>query len=328
MPRQLQLRAAARLAVLAVGFITPALGAETTVPHVAVTAFADLSSFDAVRRGIETDLAGHGLKPGTGVMLTFDSAKGSPKEANTIAARIVAEAPQVIVAISTPSAQAMARATAKIPVIFAAVSDPLAAGLVASLRTPGGNLTGVSDLSPLSLELDLIRRILPEARTLGVVYTPAEANARRLVQLLKKSANRRGFSLMEAKLVTGADPKASLEALASKADALYVPTDAGAATAFANIRAAADAWRKPIFAADPALADDGALAAVGFDYERLGQHVGAMVRRVLKGESPSDIPVEELAIVELVLNEKAAAALGIAFPDEVRAEADRLVAAP
>jgi putative tryptophan/tyrosine transport system substrate-binding protein len=328
MRRLLQWRAAALLAVLALGVVTLAFGAESNVPHVAVTAFADLLSFDAVRRGLEADLAGHGLQPGTGVILTFESAKGSPKEANAIATRIVADAPRVIVAISTPSAQALAQATTKIPVIFAAVSDPLAAGLVASLRAPGGNLTGVSDLSPLSLQLDLVRRILPNARTLGVVYTPAEANARRLLQLLKKSAKRRGFSLMEAKLVAGEDPKASLEALASKADALYVPTDAGAATAFANIRAAADAWRKPIFAADPALADDGALAAVGFDYERLGHHVGAMVRRVLKGESPSDIPVEELAIVEVVLNENAAAALGIALPDDVRAEADRLVAAP
>ena len=305
-----------------------ASGAEGTLPHIAVTAFADLSAFQAVRRGLEADLTSHGLKPGAGVVLTFDSAKGSPAEARAIAHRLAQAAPQVIVAISTPSAQAVAEATSTIPVVFAAVSDPVAAGLVAGLRAPGGNLTGVSDLSPVSLQLDLVRRILPDARTLGVVYTPAEANARSLVALLGKAAKRRGFSLIEAKLMEGTDPRASLAALAGAADALYVPTDSGAVTAFSQIRAAAEVAKKPVFAADPSLAEQGALAAIGFDYETLGMHTGGFVRRVLKGESPARIPVEELAIVELVLNEGAAKALGIAFSEEVRAEADRIVPAP
>jgi putative ABC transport system substrate-binding protein len=326
MPRRW--RAAAVCITLALTLAARAFGAEGTQPLIAVTAFADLSAFEAVRRGLEADLTSHGLKPGTGVVVTYDSAKGSATEARAIAHRLAQAAPQVIVAISTPSAQAVAEVTSKIPVVFAAVSDPVAAGLVASLRAPGGNLTGVSDLSPVSLQLDLVRRILPNAKTLGVVYTPAEANARSLIALLGKAVKRRGFSLLEARLVEGKDPQASLAALAGAADALYVPTDSGAVAAFAQISAAAKAARKPVFAADPSLAPEGALAAIGFDYETLGKHAGRIVRRVLKGESPARIPVEELAIVELVLNERAAKALGITFPEEVRAEADRIVPAP
>lgn len=321
-------RRAAVCVILALTLAARASAAERALPHVAVTAFADLSAFEAVRRGLEADLASHNLKPGAGVVLTFESAKGSPAEAQAIAHRLTQAAPQVIVAISTPSAQAVAKATSKIPVVFAAVSDPVAAGLVTNLRAPGANLTGVSDLSPVSLELDLVRRTLPNARTLGVVYTPAEANARSLVALLDKAAKRRGFSLIEAKLVEGGDPRASLAALASAADALYVPTDSGAVTAFSQIRAAAERAKKPVFAADPSLAAEGALAAIGFDYETLGRHAGRIVRRVLKGEKPARIPVEELAIVELVLNETAAKALGIVFPEELRAEADRIIPAP
>jgi putative ABC transport system substrate-binding protein len=326
MPRRW--RVAAVCAALGFGLTARAFGAEATLPHIAVTAFAELSAFQAVRRGLEADFTSHGLKPGAGIVLTFDSAKGSPAEARAIAQRLAQSAPKVIVAISTPSAQAAAEATSTIPIVFAAVSDPVAAGLVASLRAPGGNLTGVSDLSPVSLELDLVRRILPGAKTLGVVYTPAEANARSLIAILRKAAKRRGFSLIEARLVAGTDPQASLTSLAGAADALYVPTDSGAVAAFSQIRAAAVASKKPVFAADLSLAEEGALAAIGFDYETLGMHAGRIVRRVLKGESPSRIPVEELAIVELVLNEAVAKALGIAFSEELRAEADRILPAP
>jgi putative ABC transport system substrate-binding protein len=306
----------------------PAFSAENAVPHIAVTAFDDLSPFQAVRRGLEADLARHGLKPGAGVVLTYDSAKGSIEETHAIARKLAGEAPRVIVAISTPSAQAAAKAASSIPIVFAAVSDPLAAGLVASLRAPGGNITGVSDLSPISLEVDLVRRVLPDAKTLGVVYTPAEDNAQRLVEILGAAARRRDLELVEARLMAGRDPRSALDAVARAADAIYVPTDSGAVAAFAKIREAAASAKKPIFAADLGLVQDGALAALGFDYEALGEQAGGLVRRVLKGERPARIPVVELAVVELALNEATARALGIVFSEEVRAEADRIWPAP
>src|ERR687897_924943 len=158
------------VAALALGAATapgwPAAAQE--VKTVAVTAIVEHPALDAARNGIRDELAAAGYEEGHNLDLLFESAQGSPAVAARIARKFVGDAPDVIVPISTPSAQAVVGATKEIPVVFTAVTDPVGAKLVSSLEAPGGNVTGMSDLSPIGLHLALIKEIMPEARRLGV----------------------------------------------------------------------------------------------------------------------------------------------------------------
>ena len=181
----------ALLAGLALG--GPVLAAEPVT--VAVTAIVEHPALDAARDGIKAALLAGGYEEGKDLTFTYQSAQGNPATAAQIARKLVGEAPAVIVPISTPSAQAVVGATKTIPVVFTAVTDPVAAKLVADLAHPGGNVTGMSDLSPIGKHLDLIKEITPKVKTLGVIYNPGEANSLALLELLRREAPARGITI-------------------------------------------------------------------------------------------------------------------------------------
>ena len=153
---------------------------------VAVTAIVEHPALDACRDGIEDELKAGGYEDGKNLKFVYESAQGNPGTAVQIAQKFVGENPTVIVPISTPSAQAVVAATSDIPVVFTAVTDPLGAKLVTNLEKPGGNVTGMSDLSPIAKHLELIKEMTPNAKKIGVPYNPGEANAVTLVELLKE----------------------------------------------------------------------------------------------------------------------------------------------
>ena len=167
----------------------------------------------------------------------------------------------MIVPISTPSAQTVVAATKDIPVVFTAVTDPVAAKLVASLEKPGGNVTGMSDLSPIGKHLDLVKEIMPAARTLGVIYNPGEANSIVLVELLRKEAPARGLAVKEAAAPKSSDVLSAAQSLVGAVDAIYVPTDNTVVTALEAIVRVGTENRLPVFAGDtdsvPARGDRG-----------------------------------------------------------------------
>ena len=144
------------------------------IKSVAVTAIVEHPALDAARDGIRDGLAAAGWEEGRNLDFTYESAQGNPAIAAQIARKLIGEAPDVIVPISTPSAQAVVGATGDIPVVFTAVTDPLGAKLVSSLEAPGGNVTGMSDLSPIGLHMDLIKEIMPGAARLGVIHNGAK----------------------------------------------------------------------------------------------------------------------------------------------------------
>ena len=199
----------------------------------------------------------------------------------------------MIVPISTPSAQAVVAATKDIPVVFTAVTDPVAAKLVKSWDASGGNVTGMSDLSPIDKHLDLIKEIVPKAKTLGVIYNPGEANSVALVELLKKEAPAAGLALVEAPAARSVDVPAAAQSLVGKVDVIYVPTDNTVVTAFEGIVKVAQQAKLPVFAGDTDSVKRGAIAALGFNYYDVGRQTGKMVVRVLKGEAPGKIAVAE-----------------------------------
>lgn len=292
---------------------------------VAVTAVVEHPLLDAVRDGVKATLEEAGYKEGETLVFQYESAQGSPATAAQIAQKYIGEAPDVIVAITTPSAQAVAAATRDIPVVFGAVTDPVAAGLVASREHPGGNVTGTSDALPLADHLDLVRQIVPAVKTIGVVYNPAEANSVSTVAALRGMAPEWGIGIVDAAATKTADVRAAAQSLVGKVDAIYVPTDNTVATAVESVVGVGLEHRIPVFAAETESVARGAVAAIGFDYFQLGRETGAMVVRVLRGEKPGDMPVVNARGSDLVVNLASAAAMGVTVPPALLSQARKVM---
>lgn len=310
-------------AAFAAGLSTAAAAADEA--FVAVTAIVEHPALDACRDGIRDELAAAGFEEGKNLKFVYESAQGNPGTATQIARKFVGENPTVIVPISTPSAQAVVSATSDIPVVFTAVTDPVGAQLVTDMENPGGNVTGMSDLSPLAKHLELIREITPDAKTVGVPYNPGEANAVTLVELLKSLAPAAGFEIVEAAATKSSDVLAASQSLIGKVDVIYVPTDNTIVSALEAVIKVGIDNQVPVYAGDTDSVPRGAIAALGFNYYDVGRQTGKIVVRVLNGEKPGDIPVEGVQTTELYVNPGAAEKMGVTIPEEVIARAKEIV---
>jgi putative ABC transport system substrate-binding protein len=210
-------------------------------------------------------------------------------------------------------------------VVFTAVTDPLGAKLVTNLEKSGGNVTGMSDLSPIAKHLELIKEITPDAKRIGVTYNPGEANAVTLLNLLKENAAASGVEIVEAAAPKSSDVLAAAQSLVGKADVIYVPTDNTIVSALEAVLKVGADNRIPVYAGDTDSVKRGAIAALGFNYYDVGRQTGQIVLRVLKGEKPGDIAVAGIEITELVVNPGAAEAMGITIPAAVLAKAKEVV---
>ncbi|HRF62127.1 MAG TPA: ABC transporter substrate-binding protein [Candidatus Competibacter sp.] len=291
---------------------------------VALTQIVEHPSLDAARHGILDELAAAGYTPGQNLKIDYQNAQGNPITAAQIARKFVGDRPDVIVTITTPSAQAVVAATRELPVVFCSVSDPLGAKLVNNLAKPGGNVTGTSDLSPIAEQLDLIRELSPDVKKLGILYNPGEANSVSLVALLKTQASGKGLQVIEATAPKSGDVLSAARQLAGKAEAIYIPLDNTVVSALeAVIKVGRDA-RIPVYSADTDSVGRGTVASLGFDYYDVGHQTGQQVVRILRGEKPGDIPVERVKKLNLYINLQAAEAMGVTIPDPVRQRAINL----
>ncbi|WP_104665445.1 ABC transporter substrate-binding protein [Ensifer adhaerens] len=305
-----------------VAFTLPARADEVTV---AVTAIVEHPALDAARDGVKDALAAAGYKEGENLKFIYESAQGNPATAAQIARQFAGEGPNVIVPISTPSAQAVVSSTRDIPVVFTAVSDPLGAQLVKDMDKPGGNVTGLSDMSPVAEHVALIKEILPNAKSIGYLYNSGEANSVSLLAVLKTEAEKAGLTVVESAATKSAEVQGAARALVGRADAIYVPTDNTIISALEGAVAVAEEAKLPLFTADTDSVARGSLAALGFNYYDVGKQTGDVVVRILKGENPGDIAVKVAAGSDLVINKKAAEKMGVTLPESVVKRATRVV---
>ena len=295
------------LALTASVALLPLAQAQTApVKSVAVTAIVDHPALDAVRKGVEDELKAQGWQAGKNLKYQYQSAQGNAATAGQIVRKFIGDKADAIVAIATPSAQAAAAATSSVPIVFSAVTDPVAAKLVKDLKAPGGNVTGVSDRLPLAPQVDLMLKVVPTAKRVGIVYSPGEINSTILIKELKAVLAQRGMTLVSAAAPRTVDVQAATKSLVGKVDLIYSSTDNNVVSAYESmVRVATDA-KLPMIAADTSSIKRGAVAALGMNYYDMGRQTGKMVVRILKGEKPGSIAVEEGRTTMLELNAKAA----------------------
>ncbi len=280
--------------------------------RIGISQFITHQSLDATREGFVDELAKQGYVEGENIEIDLQNAQGEQRNLKTISQQL-AESSDVVLAIATPSAQSLANTTQTTPVIFSAVTDPVSAKLVESREHPGGNVTGTSDQSSdaISTQINLIKKVLPKAKTIGILYTQSEPNSVVQKDEAKRFLEEKGFTVVEKTILDSNNVKAAAESLMAEVDMVFVPTDNIISSTMETVKQVSIKHKVPVFGGSTEMIAVGGLYNYGTNYEELGRQTARMLIRVLKGERPENIAVELPEKLELHTNQEMADALGI-----------------
>ena len=280
--------------------------------RIGISQFITHQSLDATREGFVDELAKQGYVEGKNIEIDLQNAQGEQRNLKTISQQL-AESSDVVLAIATPSAQSLANTTQTTPVIFSAVTDPVSAKLVESREHPGGNVTGTSDQSSdaISTQINLIKKVLPKAKTIGILYTQSEPNSVVQKDEAKRLLEEKGFTVVEKTILDSNNVKVAAESLMAEVDMVFVPTDNIISSTMETVKQVSIKHKVPVFGGSTEMVAVGGLYNYGTNYEELGRQTARMLIRVLKGEKPENIAVELPEKLELHTNQEMADALGI-----------------
>ena len=280
--------------------------------RIGITQIASHPALDSAREGFKDAFKEAGIDA------DFDekNANGETANANLIANNFVSSKEDLIFAIATNAAQPASQATNEIPVVFSAITDPQSAGILKD------NVTGVSDRMDVKQQIELLLKLNPNIKNLGVIYNSSEQNSKIQVEDLKKTAKELGLNLVEKSIVQANEIPQAADSLVREADAIYLPTDNLVASVVSLITEKAAAAKKIVFGAEAAHVKGGALITQGVSYYEIGKEAGKMAIDILKnGKKPSEIKFKTMSLNEIAVNEKTLSALGISLPEDVKSKA-------
>jgi putative tryptophan/tyrosine transport system substrate-binding protein len=287
---------------------------------IGITQIVSHPALDSAREGFKTAFDDAGIE----VEWDEQNAQGEQATASNIAGTFATGDLDLVHAIATPTSQAAAQQITDLPIVFSSVTDPEEAGLVDSWEEPGGNITGASDMNPVAEQLELLQEILPDAETVGVVYSSGETNSQVQVEMLQEAADELGLEVQEATISASSEVQQGVESL--DVDAIYVPTDNAVVSALEAVIQYGQDNDVPIIAAEADSVIRGGVATYGINYEQLGYQAGEMAIRILvDGEDPASMPVETQSDLELTVNPDAAEAMNVELPEDVLDRADVVV---
>lgn len=314
------------MSVILLFLLSPMVGAETKPFKISVSQFVEHPALDAVLKGFQDYMKEKSIR----VNYNVHNAQANMATAVQIASQIMGEEPDLILTIATPTSQACAQALKKsprmqkTPFLFTAVTDPLAAGLVTNLNRPGKNITGVSDLLPIDKHIGMVRKFFPNLKKLGVIYNAGEANSKVNANKIREEGKKLGFEVSDATVSKSSEVYQATKSLIGRVDAAFIPTDNTVVSALESAIKVCIRNKLPLFCADVDSVARGAVAAMGFDYYKHGYQTGAMAQRILEGENPANIPVETQKELQLHLNLKYAALMGVKVPEHILSAADKI----
>ena len=253
-------------------------------------------------------------KSGIDASIDQQNAQNDQSACQTIASTLVNENCDLILAIATPAAQAVAGATSDIPIVCTAITDFAASGLVEDNDAPGGNVTGTSDMNPVADQIELLHQLVPEAKTVGLLYCTAESNSKIQIDLAAEQLDELGMEGVEYTASSSNEVQQVVESMVGKVDAIYTPTDNTIASAMTVIASIANENKVPTVCGEVAHVEAGGLASISINYEELGRRAGEIAVRILsEGADPADMPIETMTADEcdLVYNQKTADTLDV-----------------
>lgn len=292
--------------------------------RIGISQFAEHGSLDNCRKGFLEGLKEEGIEEGKNLTIDYKNAAADMGTASQIAGSFVSDKADMICGIATPSAQSAYNAAMDtgIPVIFTAVTDPKAAELSDKEGNPVGEVTGTSDKLPIEEQLAMIRRVLPDAKKIGIIYTTSEANSVSAIKEYKEKAGNYGFEIVEKGITNTSEVALAAEDILTRVDCLTNLTDNTVVNSLPAILDKANAAKIPVFGSEIEQVKKGCLAAEGLDYIALGKETGKMAAQILKGEKKaSEMHFETITEASLYLNKKVAENLGITLEKALIAEA-------
>ncbi|QBO36076.1 ABC transporter substrate-binding protein [Periweissella cryptocerci] len=289
------------------------------IPTVGVLQFMTHPALDAINKGIDDSLKAHGYINGKNIHIDFQNAQGDQSNLKTMATKFDNENADISVGIATPAAQALVNTMPDKKVVFSASTNPLGAQLVTNLKHPGGNVTGVSDQAPLADQLKLIQQIMPNMKTLGVIYTSSDDSATTEGKKMITLAKAAGLKVKVYTIAQTNDLAQVSQTMVNNhnVDAVFVPTDNTIASALPVLIQNANAAKVPVFPTVNTMVEQGGVAAESINQYQIGRTTGNMIVKILKGQKPGNTPVEFMRHGDLVINQKQAKLLGIKIPQSL-----------
>ena len=269
----------------------------------------------------------HGWIEGRTVTIEYEFGEGRTERYSAIAAEFVRRKVDMIVTSSTPAVTAAKNATSKIPIVFASAGDPVATGLVESLAHPGGNVTGLGfqTIDTAGKRIQLLRQIIPDLKRLAILGNPGDPASAAEMLAAGSAAATLGLEIQSIGIQRGDEIAPAFDAFKGRAEALYVATSPLLGASNKLLAALALSARLPTMHGIRYYVEAGGLMFYGANFLDLWRRAGDMADKILRGAKPADIPVEEPAKFELVINLTTAKALGLVIPASILSLADELI---
>ncbi len=304
--------AAAAICAVAVGFSGCA---KDNRIKIGVIQLVEHSALDADYKGFVDGLAEAGYVDGENIKIDYHNAQGEQVNCVTIAEKLINDRDNLIFAIATPAAQAVANLTKDIPILISSVTDPESAKLVQKNTAPGGNVSGTSDLTPCAAQMELLKRIVPDAKTVGMLYCSSEQNSYFQVGLAKAACDKLGLKYIDGTVSNANEIQQVVTNLCGKVDVIYAPTDNMIAAGMPLVSKVANENKIPVICGEEGMVNAGGLATYGINYYELGKLTAKMAVEILRdGKNPAEMPIEYLQSFDLKVNEETEKVLGITVP--------------
>ena len=285
---------------------------------VGIVQYVTHNALDSAREGFVAALGDNGYTDGENITLDVQNAQADQSNLSTIADRFIANNVDLVLAIATPAAQAVAGKTTSIPILGTAVTDYVVARLVDSNEVPGGNVSGTSDMNPVKDQIDLLKKLVPGAKTVGVIYTSSEDNSILQAKMAKEAIEAAGMTYVEVTVTNSNDVQQATQDIVTRCDAIYVPTDNVIASSMPIVYGVTVESKTPVICGEASMVENGGLATLGINYYDLGYQTGLMAVRIFRGEAEvSTMPIETATGFDFAINGKVAEEIGLTIPEDL-----------
>ncbi|RCW17013.1 ABC transporter permease [Streptococcus gallolyticus] len=310
MKRNMAAIMALMLAVLTLFGCSSSKSTSDDIVHIGILQYVEHQSLTAARKGFVDELEKEGYVDGDNIVIDYENAQGDQSNLQTLSTNLLANN-DLVLGIATPAAQTLVNLSTDVPVLFTAVTDPVSAKLVASMENPGGLATGTSDMSPISKQVELLQKVMPNVTKVGIMYTTSERNSEVQVEEAKEAFAKAGIEVITKGISSTNDVQDTAKSLMSQTEVLFIPTDNMIVSAISLITELSKETKIPVVGGSADVVEQGVLFTYGANYEALGRQTAKLAIRVLEGEDVSDVAAQYPETLNVVTNDEMAETLGI-----------------
>jgi putative ABC transport system substrate-binding protein len=286
---------------------------------IGIIQYMDHIALDSAREGFIEALKDNGYIVGDNLVIDYQNAQGDQSNLGSISDQFVNKNVDLVLAIATTAAQTIAGKTKEIPILATAVTDFESARLVESNEKPGGNVTGTTDMNPIKEQMDLLVKLVPDTKTVGVLYTSSEDNSITQAKIAKEVIENLGLTYVEVTVTNTNDVQQATQQIVDMCDAIYIPTDNTFASAMPVVYGVTKESKTPVICGESGMVKQGGLATLGINYRDLGYQTGLMAVKILKGDAkPKDMSVEASTKFDFYINGDVADEIGLEIPEDLK----------